>query len=113
EAVNAKDPDMFTLADDVDIPDDMIDRALDVMERWPRLMLGRGEIGLEPVAAVWVPDDDDRYALVGHLTFHIDHGVARLEVVDELDPELTTAPPPGLEIAEWESAAGVGEGWVH
>ena len=100
EAVNAKDPDMFTLAD-VAVPDEMIDRALEVMERWPRLMLSRGGIGLEPVAVIWVPDDDDRYTPVGHVMFAVEDGAARFDVVDGPRPGLIPASlPAGIEAME-------------
>lgn len=113
EAVNAKDPDMFSLADEVEVPETMVDRVMQVMERWPRLMLSRGALGTEPVATVWLPDDDDRYAQVAYLEFDVENGAARMEIVDDVPPELISEPPTGLELAEWENGDAVGEGWVH
>jgi len=113
EAVNAKDPDMFGAVNTVSVPESLVDRVLTVMERWPRLMLSRGEMGPDPVAIVWLPDEDDRYAQVAYLEFDVESGSARMEVVDDVPPELIAEPPTGMELAEWENADAVGEGWVH
>lgn len=112
EAVNAKDPDLFSLADDIEVPPSLFDRTMQVMERWPRMMLSRGKLDAEPVAAVWLPDDEGRYARVGHLEFDIEDGSARMEIIEEADPDLITEPPAGLEVADWEDASAVGEGWL-
>jgi len=112
EAVNAKDPDLFSLADDIEISDVTVDVILEVMERWPQLLVSRGELGVEPVAAVWLPDEEERYAQVGYLEFYIEDGAARIELVEEVPSELVAESPPAMELAEWETAAAVGEGWV-
>lgn len=112
ESFNAKDPDLLSLADDIEIPPAMVDDILEVMERWPQVMLGRGEIAGEPVAAVWAPDSDGMYAPAGHLEFYIEGVTARFELVPGTHPELISEAPPGLEMADWEDAGAVGEGWV-
>lgn len=112
EAVNAKDPDLFTLADDIQISDDTVDVVLEVMERWPRLLLSRAERGVEPVASVWLPDEDERYTPVGYLEFYIEEGAARIEVVEEVPDDMIGEPPPGMEVAEWEDGDAFGEGWL-
>lgn len=112
EAVNAKDPDLFSLADEVDIPSSFVESVVDVMERWPQMVLSRGQIGAEPVAAVWLPNEEGRYALVEYLEFDIENGSARMEIVDDVHADLVTEPPAALEVAEWENADAGGEGWV-
>lgn len=112
EAVNAKDPDLLSLADDIEVPSTTLDTFLELMERWPRAMLSRGQIGNEPIAALWVPDSDGLYALAGHLEFYIEEGTARVELLAGSHPDLVSEAPPGLEVADWEDAQAVGEGWV-
>lgn len=112
EAVNAKDPDLLSLADDVEVPVSNMDTLLEIMERWPRAMLSRGQIGNEPVAALWVPDSEGFYAPAGHLEFDIEDGTARIEMLAGTHPDLVSEAPPGLEVADWEDAGAVGEGWV-
>lgn len=112
EAVNAKDPDLLSLADDIEVPPITMDSFLEIMERWPRVMLSRGQIGNEPVAALWVPDSESLYAPAGHLEFHIEEGTARVELVAGTHPDLVSEAPPGLEVADWEDAGAVGEGRV-
>lgn len=112
EAVNAKDPDLLSLADDIEIPPTTMDTFLEIMERWPRAMLSRGQIGDEPIAALWVPDSEGLYAPAGHLEFYIEEATARVELLAGTHPDLVSEAPPGLEVAEWEDAGAVGEGWV-
>lgn len=112
ESVNAKDPDLLYLADDIDIPPEMVEDVLEVMERWPRVMLGRGELDTQPVAVVWAPDSDGLYAPAGFLEFSIEDGAARMDLVPGTPPDLFGAAPPGLEVSDWGDAGSVGEGWV-
>lgn len=112
EAVNAKDPDLLSLADDIEVPATNMDTLLEIMERWPRVMMSRGQIGNEPIAALWVPDSDGLYAQAGHLEFYIEAGTARVELLAGTHPDLVSEAPPGLEVADWEDARAVGEGWV-
>lgn len=112
ESVNAKDPDLLSLADDIEIPPAMMEDILEVMERWPRVMLSRGQVGAEPSAVVWAPDSDGMYAPAGYLEFYIEDGSGRVELVPGTHPDLISEAPPGLEVADWEDAGAVGEGWV-
>lgn len=112
EAVNAKDPDLLTLADDIEVPTETMDTFLEIMERWPRAMLSRGQVGDEPVAALWVPDSEGLYAPAGHMEFYIENGTARVELLAGNHPDLVSEAPAGLEVADWEGAGAVGEGWV-
>jgi len=104
EAVNARD---FALLDDVVDPaasEEVRDRLRLMAERWPRLMLSRAEIGLEPVAAMWFPDERERYRQSGHLEVRV-NGAGMLEGVDVVE----TSPPgmlaerlSGERLADWE-----------
>ncbi len=104
ESVNARDPDLLSLADDVIIRDGMGDRLEHILERWPRALLTRGDLAGRAVAAVWLPDRNERYVRVGHLEFEIEAGGARMIVVPERDPDVVAEAPAGLEVAEWESS---------
>lgn len=112
EAVNAKDPDLLSLADGIEVPSSTMDTVLDIMEGWPRSLLSRGEIGTQPVAALWVPDSDGLYSPAGYLEFYVEDGSARIELMDGTHPDLVSEAPPGLEVADWEGPEAVGEGWV-
>lgn len=111
EAINAKDPDLLSLANDIDVTAAM-ETFLELMERWPRIMLSRGQIGDEPVAALWAPDSEGLYAPAGHLEFDLENGTGRVELLTGSHPDLVSEAPPALEVAEWEDAGAVGEGWV-
>lgn len=115
ESVNARDPDLLTLADDVVMRNGMGDRLEQILERWPRLLLTRADLGGRPVAAVWLPDRNERYVRVGHLEFEVDGGQAHMSVVAQRNPDVVAEAPAGLEVAEWESGDLVdswGDWWV-
>jgi hypothetical protein len=114
DAVNAHDLELLTQADGIDFPDELVDRMRRVFERRPRTMLTRADLRGSPVAAVWMPDREERYVQVGHLEFVVDEdGSAYVEAVTGPVPGIVSEAPPGLRVAEWESAqlADTGEGW--
>jgi hypothetical protein len=113
EAVNARDLEILSLPEGIDVPVDLRTRLQRVIERSPRTMLTRGDLSGDPVAAVWVPDRGERYVRVGHLEFSIEDGTARIVPVLERHPDVIAEAPPGLTVAEWESTdlADGGEGW--
>ncbi len=115
EAINSRDPGVLELADGIEIPDDLSDRLMEIFERHPRTMATRGDLRGRPVAAVWLPDRNERYVNLGHLEVDIEDGNARIVAVAERDPDLVPEAPAGFEVAEWESTelADSGEGrWV-
>lgn len=86
----------------------VIDELGELVLRNSSLTLTRGELDLEPVAALWVLDQDKGvYDLVGFLTFEMsDSGdlIQRMDYVDELPgvEDLVVETPESLEIPEWE-----------
>lgn len=82
----------------------------DLFFREPSIMLTRGEIENEPIAAVWQPGEG-RYVGVGYLSFLLTEVdgrlIERIEYVDEIDESLVEAPD-SSEISEWEVT---GEEW--
>jgi hypothetical protein len=74
--------------------------------REPLVILTRGEVGQEPIAAVWHPSDSG-YAGVGYLVFDFDDAeppaISRIDYVDEIDDEgLLVEEPDELSADEWE-----------
>lgn len=115
EAANARDPQLVELAGLADVA--TLRRTLQTIdERWPRLMMTRGDIGETPVAVVWMPDAHERYRPVAHLEVSVvPGGTGHLTLVDGLSPDLVAEEPPGLRVAEWESATAFDRGedrWV-
>lgn len=86
----------------------VIEGIEDLFMREPSVVLTRGELGNEPVAAVWHPAGD-RYVAVGLLAFTFTEGeveaIERIDLIDVLDQEdLLLEEPDGSELAEWEVA---------
>lgn len=84
----------------------VIEGIEDLFLREPSVVLTRGELGSEPVAAVWHPTGD-RYVAVGLLAFAFTEGevaaIERIELIDQLDQEdLLLEEPEGSELAEWD-----------
>lgn len=78
----------------------------DLFLREPSVVLTRGELGSEPVAAVWHPAGD-RYVAVALLAFSFTEGegeaIERIDLIDVLDQEdLLLEEPDGSELAEWD-----------
>jgi hypothetical protein len=86
----------------------VIDELSELVLRNSSLTLTRGELDLEPVAALWVLDQEKGvYDLIGFLTFEMsDSGdlIQRMDYVDELPgvEDLVVETPDCLEIPEWE-----------
>ena len=88
---------------------DLIEGMIDLMLRYPTLVVTRGDLGHDPVAAAWLLDQDlERYGLVGYFRIEIDESdeplIANLEYIEEVPdtPEAVFEPPEGTEIDEWE-----------
>lgn len=89
--------------------EDLIEGMIDLMLRYPTLVVTRGDLGHDPVAAAWLLDQDlERYGLVGYFRIEVDDSdeplIANLEYIEEVPdtPEAAFEPPEGTEIDEWE-----------
>ncbi|CAN5875022.1 hypothetical protein BH23ACT4_BH23ACT4_00020 [soil metagenome] len=87
----------------------LIEGMIDLMLRYPTLVVTRGDLGHDPVAAAWLLDQDlERYGLVGYFRIEVDEGdeplIANLEYIEEVPdtPDSVFEPPQGTEIDEWE-----------
>ena len=89
--------------------EDLIEGMIDLMLRYPTLVVTRGDLGHDPVAAAWLLDQDlERYGLVGYFRIEVDESdeplIANLEYIEEIPdtPDAVFEPPEGTEIDEWE-----------
>ncbi|MGF1617351.1 MAG: hypothetical protein ACFCU2_06020 [Acidimicrobiia bacterium] len=89
--------------------EDLIEGMIDLMLRYPTLVVTRGDLGHDPVAAAWLLDQDlERYGLVGYFRVEIDESdeplIANLEYIEEVPdtPNAVFESPEGTEIDEWE-----------
>jgi hypothetical protein len=88
---------------------ELIEGMTDLILRYPTLVVTRGDLGHDPIAAGWLLDQElNRYGLVGYFRFELDDGdepvISNLEYIEEL-PDTTDAvleQPEAFEIAEWE-----------
>lgn len=103
EAVNSRDP---RLIDQADVPDTgALKSTLQNMdERWPRMMMTRGDLAGRPVGVIWMPDRNERYRRVAHLEVVPDEDAPEATIVEGADPDLVSEDPPGRTVAEWESS---------
>ncbi len=91
---------------------DLVEGLTELCERYPSLLLTRGEVGSEPVAAAWIPDTERAdFDLLGvlHFEWADDNLVARFELV-EAPPDAVLERPDLSELNEWEDWRIVDEG---
>lgn len=102
EAVNARDP---ALVDELDIPrpELLTDRMEMIQERWPRLMMTRGDIEDRPVAVIWMPNAREVYQPVAHVEVTVDADDPYMTLIEGRDPNLVAEEPATRSLAEWES----------
>ena len=102
EAVNSRDP---SLIDQADLPETgTLKETIRTMdERWPRMMMTRGDLNGAPVGVIWMPDRNERYRRVAHLEIVPDENAPQATLVDGADPDVVSENPPGRTVAEWES----------
>jgi hypothetical protein len=100
ESVNARDPDLLDLADEVVIRNGMGDRLAQILDYWPGALLTRGELRGRAVAAVWLPDGDGCYVRMGHLEFQIENGHADMLIVAEHSFAVEAEAPVGREVTQ-------------
>lgn len=114
EAVNARDPQLVEQTE-LAGTEGLMETLRTMDERWPRMMMTRGDLGGRPVAVVWMPDQNERYRQVAHAEMLTDESGPEISLIEGVDPTLVAESPPGRTVAEWESAAEVDQGegrWV-
>lgn len=106
EAVNARNPDLIA---DLGVPEPelLTDRIENLQERWPRLMLSRGDIEDRPVAVVWMPDSNEAYRPVAHIEVTLDGDDPYMTIIEGRDPNLVAEEPANRKVAEWESSGEI------
>lgn len=57
-----------------------------------------------------MPNRNERHEKVGHVEVVPEEGKPYTELVEEIDPSLIAEDPPGLTVAEWESARELDRG---
>jgi hypothetical protein len=74
-----------------------------LLRRYPQLIATRGEDGNRPIVALWVPDEQERYRLMGYLEFGTDEElIDRISYVDTPGSDLLVEEPDEDELAEWQ-----------
>lgn len=89
--------------------EELVEGMTELLLRYPTLVVTRGDLGNDPVAAAWLLDQElNRYGLVGYFRFELDDGdeplIENLEYIEEV-PDTANAvlePPEAADIAEWE-----------
>ena len=114
EAVNSRDPGLLKQAD---VPDsEALRQTVRIMdERWPRMMMTRGDLDGRPVGVVWMPDRNERYRRVAHLEIVPEEDGPEPTLVERADPDVVSEDPPGRTVAEWESSIDTESGdsrWI-
>lgn len=117
DAVNARDIERLEGHLEAEHAEDVRNELRALNERWPRLMLTRGDRGTDPVAAVWLPDTGEHYRRVGALDLRFDDAdrILGLDFVEGIDPGILAEAPSRAQVAEWESMSEItaGEGdWI-
>lgn len=68
--------------------------------RSPWMSLGRAEVGSDAVAAIWIPDENEQYRVVGYFQLEVDDGqITRIELFEDVPDDLLSETPP----ASWAS----------
>jgi len=90
--------------------EEVISSMIDLVSRVPTLLLTRGDVGSEPIAAAWLIDEMGNYEQAGYFTFGLtdDHEEPLLESVDYVeevpDPEgVVLELPDRADREEWIS----------
>lgn len=117
DAVNARDVERLDEHLEPEHAEEIRSELRVLNERWPRLMLTRGDRGTEPVAAVWLPDSNERYRRAGSLDLRFDDSdrILGIEFIEGIDPGILAEAPSPPQVAEWESLSEITEGegdWI-
>ncbi len=74
-----------------------------LVRRYPQLIATRGEDGNRPIVALWVPDEQERYRLMGYFEFSTDEElIDRITYVDTPGSDLLVEEPDEDELGEWQ-----------
>lgn len=118
DVLNGRDPDGLSelLAADVETGflgessrDGVVDGFNDLFLRYPTLMVTRGEIGSDPIVAVWIFDREaDLFDPFGYMTLETSDDeealIQRIDYIDELpdSEDVVVEVPERSELGEWE-----------
>jgi hypothetical protein len=109
---NARDLDGIAELVTADVTSDLFDGAgvesavegmAGLLRRYPQLVATRGEDGNQPIVALWIPDEQDQYRLMGYFELSaLDELVDRITYVDTPGTDLLVEEPDPDEMAEWQ-----------
>jgi hypothetical protein len=112
ELFNARDLDTISEMATQTISSDLFDGAgpesavhglAGLVRRYPQLIATRGEDGNEPIVALWIPDEQNRYQMMGYLVLSTEGElVDRISYVDTPGTDLLVEEPDPDELAEWQ-----------
>ena len=109
---NARDLDGIAELVTADVTSDLFDGAgvesavegmAGLLRRYPQLVATRGEDGNQPIVALWIPDEQGQYRLMGYFELSaLDELVDRITYVDTPGTDLLVEEPDPDEMAEWQ-----------
>ena len=102
ESLNGRDPELLAEAELG--ASSVVDTLRFAEERFPRMVLTRGDLNGEPVAVIWMPNTDDTFVQSGHLEFVVtrDDDV-EMEIFDGIEADLVAESPSKIGVTDWVS----------
>lgn len=84
--------------------DSVIEGLAGLLRRYPQLVSTRGEDGNRPIVALWIPNEQDQYSLMGYLELSAaDELIDRITYVDTPESgDLLLEEPDLEEMSEWQ-----------
>ena len=74
-----------------------------LLRRYPQLIATRGEDGNQPIVALWIPDEQGQYRLMGYLVLSTEEElVDRITYVDTPGSDVLVEEPDADEMDEWQ-----------
>jgi len=87
--------------------DSAVEGLAGLLRRYPQVIATRGEDGNQPIVALWIPDEQDRYGLMGYLELSTEEElVERISYVDTPGSDLLVEEPDADEMDEWQDWRG-------
>ena len=112
DLLNARDLDGIADLVAVDVASDLFDGTgvesavhgmAGLLRRYPQLIATRGEEGSQPIIALWIPDEEDRYQMMGYLELSTEEElIDRITYVDTPGSDLLVEEPSADEMDEWQ-----------